>query len=97
MPARLARDVRWRHRQWLHSIARPCAIVALEGCTVRLRTHYDAACDSGDIGFELCYLLDMPAVLRALAGAEKLDRGCGTATSRRAEQAAVTATPFLHA
>jgi hypothetical protein len=25
---------------------------------------------SGDMGFELCYLPDMPAVLRALAGAE---------------------------
>jgi len=30
-----------------------------------------AACHSGDMGFELCYLADMPAVLRALAGAEK--------------------------
>jgi S-formylglutathione hydrolase FrmB len=29
-----------------------------------------AACHSGDMGFELCYLSDMPAVLRALAGAE---------------------------
>jgi hypothetical protein len=29
-----------------------------------------AACYSGDMGFELCYLPDMPAVLRALAGAE---------------------------
>ena len=29
-----------------------------------------AACHSGDMGFELCYLLDMPAVLRALAGTE---------------------------
>jgi len=28
------------------------------------------ACHSGDMGFELCYLPDMPAVLRALAGAE---------------------------
>jgi S-formylglutathione hydrolase FrmB len=28
-----------------------------------------AACHSGDMGFELCYLSDMPAVLRALAGA----------------------------
>ncbi len=27
------------------------------------------ACHSGDMGFELCYLADMPAVLRALAGA----------------------------
>jgi len=27
------------------------------------------ACHSGDMGFELCYLPDMPAVLRALAGA----------------------------
>src|SRR5947207_11947580 len=27
-----------------------------------------AACHSGDIGFELCYLPDMPAALRALAG-----------------------------
>jgi enterochelin esterase-like enzyme len=29
-----------------------------------------AACHSGDMGFELCYLPDMPAVLRALAHAE---------------------------
>jgi S-formylglutathione hydrolase FrmB len=29
-----------------------------------------AACHSGDMGFELCYLPDMPAVLRALSGAE---------------------------
>ena len=29
-----------------------------------------AACHSGDMAFELCYLPDMPAVLRALAGAE---------------------------
>src|SRR3981081_3902113 len=29
-----------------------------------------AACHSGDMGFELCYLPDMRAVLRALAGAE---------------------------
>jgi S-formylglutathione hydrolase FrmB len=29
-----------------------------------------AACHSGDMGFELCYLPDMPAVLRAIAGAE---------------------------
>src|SRR6266481_985433 len=29
-----------------------------------------AACHSGDMGFELCYLPDMPAVLRALASAE---------------------------
>src|ERR1700751_4279986 len=29
-----------------------------------------AACHSGDMGFEVCYLPDMPAVLRALAGAE---------------------------
>jgi poly(3-hydroxybutyrate) depolymerase len=28
-----------------------------------------AACHSGDMGFELCYLPDMPAVLRVLAGA----------------------------
>jgi hypothetical protein len=28
------------------------------------------ACHSGDMGFELCYLPDMPAILRALAGAE---------------------------
>src|SRR3954451_3444652 len=27
-----------------------------------------AACHSGDMGFELCYLPDMPSVLRALAG-----------------------------
>jgi S-formylglutathione hydrolase FrmB len=29
-----------------------------------------AACHSGDMGFELCYLPDMPAVLRALAGVD---------------------------
>ena len=29
-----------------------------------------AACHSGDMGFELCYMPDMPAVLRALAGAD---------------------------
>jgi len=29
-----------------------------------------AACHSGDMGFEVCYLPDMPAVLRSLAGAE---------------------------
>ncbi|MGH7060337.1 MAG: alpha/beta hydrolase [Stellaceae bacterium] len=29
-----------------------------------------AACHSGDMGFEICYLPDMPAVLRALAGSE---------------------------
>ena len=29
-----------------------------------------AACHSGDMGLELCYLRDMPAVLRALASAE---------------------------
>jgi hypothetical protein len=29
-----------------------------------------AACHSGDMGFEICYLPDMPAVLRALAGAD---------------------------
>src|SRR2546427_2509162 len=28
-----------------------------------------AACHSGDMGFELCYLPEMPAVLRAVAGA----------------------------
>jgi S-formylglutathione hydrolase FrmB len=28
------------------------------------------ACHSGDMGFELCYLPDMPATLRALAGSE---------------------------
>jgi enterochelin esterase-like enzyme len=30
-----------------------------------------AACHSGDMGFELCYLPDMPAVLRALAGTDQ--------------------------
>ncbi len=29
-----------------------------------------AACHSGDMGFEVCYLPDMPAVLRALAGTD---------------------------
>ena len=42
-----------------------------------------AACHSGDMGFELCYLPDMPAVLRALAGAGELDRALVAATSRQ--------------
>jgi len=29
-----------------------------------------AACHSGDMGFEMCYLPEMPPVLRALAGAD---------------------------
>jgi hypothetical protein len=29
-----------------------------------------AACHSGDMGFEICYLPDMPAVLRSLAGSD---------------------------
>jgi hypothetical protein len=29
-----------------------------------------AACHSGDMGFELCYLADMPAVLRALSAVD---------------------------
>jgi S-formylglutathione hydrolase FrmB len=32
------------------------------------------ACHSGDMGFELCYLPDMPAVLRALARHREVDR-----------------------
>ncbi len=32
-----------------------------------------AACHSGDMGFEICYLPDMPDVLRALAGAGNSD------------------------
>jgi hypothetical protein len=32
--------------------------------------HRAAACQSADMGFELCYLPDMQAVLRSLAGAE---------------------------
>jgi hypothetical protein len=38
-----------------------------------------AACHSGDMGFELCYLPDMPAVLLALAGTENsigTDQSC---------------------
>src|ERR1700724_264362 len=38
-----------------------------------------AACHSGDMGFELCYLPEMPAVLRALAGAgNSIDAGGGS-------------------
>jgi hypothetical protein len=44
------------------------------GATTHALRHSDvwaaAACHSGDMGFELCYLPDMSAVLRALAGAE---------------------------
>ena len=43
------------------------------GAITHALRHWDvwsaAACHSGDMGFELCYLPDMPAVLRALAGA----------------------------
>jgi len=35
-----------------------------------------AACHSGDMGFEVCYLPDMPAVLRALAGTENSIERC---------------------
>ena len=42
------------------------------GAMIHALRHSDiwsaAACHSGDMGFELCYLPDMPAVLRALAG-----------------------------
>jgi S-formylglutathione hydrolase FrmB len=45
-----------------------------------------AACHSGDMGFELCYLPDMPATLRALAGSqnsiEKWWRGLEEAKKR---------------
>jgi S-formylglutathione hydrolase FrmB len=45
-----------------------------------------AACHSGDMGFELCYLPDMPATLRALAGSnnciEKWWRGVEEAKKR---------------
>lgn len=41
------------------------------GAVIHALRHADiwagAACHSGDMGFELCYLPDMPAVLRALA------------------------------
>src|SRR3954467_13699921 len=44
------------------------------GAITHALRHFDigsaAACHSGDMGFELCYLPDMPAVLRALAGTE---------------------------
>jgi S-formylglutathione hydrolase FrmB len=44
------------------------------GAIIHALRHSDiwaaAACHSGDMGFELCYLPDMPAVLRALADAE---------------------------
>ena len=42
-----------------------------------------AACHSGDMGFELCYLSDIPAVLRALAGAENSIEKCGSNSSVR--------------
>lgn len=42
------------------------------GAIIHALRHSDiwaaAACHSGDMGFELCYLPDMPATLRALAG-----------------------------
>src|SRR3954464_5727700 len=45
------------------------------GAIIHALRHADvwsaAACHSGDMGFELCYLPDMPAVLRALAGADR--------------------------
>ena len=47
-----------------------------------------AACHSGDMGFEICYLPDMPDVLRALAGAGlrwKLDRALVAADGRSAQ------------
>jgi hypothetical protein len=37
---------------------------------------------SGDVAFELCYLHDMPAVLRALAGAENSIEKCGRSSTR---------------
>ena len=37
---------------------------------------------SGDVAFELCYLHDMPAVLRALAGAENSIEKCGSSSTR---------------
>ncbi len=44
------------------------------GAIIHALRHSDiwaaAACHSGDMAFELCYLPDMPAVLRALAGCE---------------------------
>jgi hypothetical protein len=44
------------------------------GAIIHALRHSDiwsaAACHSGDMGFELCYLPDMPTVLQALAGAE---------------------------
>jgi len=44
------------------------------GAIIHALRHSDiwsaAACHSGDMGFELCYLPDMPAVLRALAGTD---------------------------
>jgi S-formylglutathione hydrolase FrmB len=44
------------------------------GAIIHALRHADiwaaAACHSGDMAFELCYLPDMPAVLRALAGNE---------------------------
>jgi hypothetical protein len=44
-----------------------------------------AACHSGDMGFELCYLPDMPAVLRTLAGAENsIERWWQTRISQKA-------------
>jgi len=37
---------------------------------------------SGDVAFEHCYLPDMPAVLRALAGAENSIEKCGSSSTR---------------
>jgi len=72
LPERLDRLIgnsAWR--QW--SSPFPIASPAGMALTHALR-HSDiwsaAACHSGDMGFELCYLPDMPAVLRALAGAD---------------------------
>jgi len=52
----------WRYR--------PAAACSRDhACAAPLRYLVSRSLSSGDMGFELCYLPDMPAVLRALAGA----------------------------
>ena len=57
------------------------------GSVIHALRHSDvwaaAACHSGDMAFELCYLPDMPAVLRALAGTETPSSGGGSSWRRR--------------
>ena len=61
------------------------------GAIVHALDHPDvwaaAACHSGDMAFELCYLPDMPDTLRALARTEGVDRGLVEEVRGRAEDA----------